>query len=149
MSRYLPSIKLAISRVSSPSIPTMSPSQVLQLTPQMSIDSFATLSPESKGGDAGGYRSNEERGDQSGGRISRGQSRRSTGTSGTLLMLTDPPRFDSGELRKANGRSHRTGRSSANLQNTLCGNASRRVVRRMGSRKLKTHETFALVLRLP
>ena len=127
----------------------MSPSQVPQLAPPTSIHSFATLSPESEGGDAGGYHFNEEQGGQSGGRISWGQSRQSTGASGTSPTLIDPPQFDLDELRKANSRSHGTERSSTNLQKTLGGNASRRVVRRMSSRKLAIYETFALVLRLP
>jgi len=38
---------------------------------------------------------------------------------------------------------------STDLQNTLGRNASRRVVRRMGSRKLATYEVFVPVLRLP
>ena len=78
----------------------------------------------------GDYRSNEERGDQSGGRISRGPSRRSTGVSETSPTLIDPPpQFDLDELRKAYSRSHRTGSSSTNPRNTLGGNASRRGVR--------------------
>ena len=99
--------------------------------------------------DAGDYRPSEEQGGQSGGRISRGPSRRSTGASDTLPTPIDPPQFDLDELRKTNSRPHGTGWSSANLQNILGGNASRRDVHGMDSRKLATYEISVLVLRLP
>ena len=144
-----PPTKLAIFRVPSPSTPTMPPGKVPQLTLQKSIDSFATLSPENRGGDVGGYYSNEEQGGQSGGRISLGQSRRSSGASDTSPTLIDSPQFDLDELWKANSHSHGTERSSTNLQNILGRNALRRVVRRINPRKLATYGMFALVLRLP
>ena len=144
-----PPTKLAIFRVPSPSTPTMPPGKVPQLTPQTSIDSFATLSPENGGGDVGGYHSNEEQGGQSGGRISWGQSRRSSGASDTSPTPINPPQFNLDELQKANGRPYGTGRPSTNLQNTLGRNALRRVVRRINPRKLATYGMFALVLRLP
>ena len=77
----------------------------------------------------GDYHPSEWRGSQSGGRISRRPSRRSTRGSDTPPTLADPPQFDLDELRKANSRSHRTGKSSTNPRNTLGGNASRRDVR--------------------
>jgi len=158
----------------SPSLHNTVSSSSRQITPQRSNYSSTPLLPRNVSGDAGAgededvgpyarpqvtnlgqssyprdYHPSEEQGGQSGGSISRGPSRRSTGASETSPTLVDPPQFDLDELRKANSRPHGTGWPSTNLQNILGGNASKRDVRGMGSRKLATYEIFALVLRLP
>ena len=139
-----------------PSLHNTVSSSSRQITPQRSNHSSTPLLPRNRSGDAAGegedagdYHPSEEQGGQSGGRISRGPSRRSTGASDTSPTLIDPPQFDLDELRKTNSRPHGTGWSSTNLQNILGGNASRRDVHGMGSRKLATYEIFVLVLRLP
>ena len=140
-----------------PSLHNTVSSSSRQITPQRSNYSSTPLLPRNGSGDvgtgededAGDYRPSEEQGGQSGGRISRGPSRRSTGASDTLPTPIDPPQFDLDELRKTNSRPHGTGWSSANLQNILGGNASRRDVHGMDSRKLATYEISVLALRLP
>jgi len=141
----------------SPSLHNTASLSSRQITPQWSNYSSTPLLPRNGSEDAGtgedegagNYHPSEEQGGQSGGLISRGPSRRSTGASDTLPTPIDPPQFDLDELRRANSRPHRTGRSSTDLLNTLPGNASRRDVRGMGSRKLATCEIFVLVLTLP
>jgi len=152
-----------------PSLHNTVSSSSRQITPQRSNYSSTPLLPRNGSGDAGtgegedagphnrpkvpnrgqslyagDYHPSEERGGRSGGR-----SRRSIWASDTSPTLINPPQFDLDELGEASSRSRRTGRSNTNPRNNLGGNASRRDIRGMSSRKLATYETFVLVLRLP
>jgi len=157
-----------------PSLRNTVSSSSRQITPQRSNYSSTPLLPGGRSGDAGPdeddaglytnpqvmnrgpppdadyYHPSEGQGVQSGEHTSRGPSRRSTEASDTSPTPIDPPQFDLDELRKANGHPSGAGKSSINLQSTFGGgNASRRDVRDMGSRKLATREMFVPVLRLP